>query len=85
MSPFRSSSQATRTRAALTIMLEETLAEIQRLKAEIPHEPDVRRKRVLKTRLRAAQAHYQGWADYVGKECPRVKNATEKPRPRRSK
>lgn len=83
-SPFRSTSDTRRVRAALTISLDEVLVAIEALKKEIRQETDAKRKRHLKTRLRATQAHYQGWADYVGQACPRVTNATERPRPKRS-
>lgn len=65
-------------------MLDDTLVEIERLKKEIAKTTDKVTKNRLRTHLRATQAHYQGWADYIGQACPRVKNATEKPRPKRS-
>lgn len=79
MSPFRATSAATRTRAALTISLD-NIDEIRAMKARLQAETDPVHKRALRTRLRALEAHQQGWADYVGRECPRVKNATEKPK-----
>lgn len=79
MSPFRATSAATRTRAALTISLD-NVDEIRALKVRIHAETNAVHRRALKTRLRALQNHQQGWADYVGQACPRVPRATEKPK-----
>jgi len=80
MSPFRSTSDATRTRAALDISLDEVLVEIERLRKLIKVTHTQAEKNRLRAHLRATQNHYQGWADYVGKSCPRVPRATEKPK-----